>query len=284
MDGYEYDTSHQVFVIAKIGHRYRGLAAANYVTRRDLSGTFGEIALESCLRLLRIFQDLENRALLHHELESAKHLSDEDYSGGKWSEAPDDDDDEECDYPSDDDSTFIASDGPQPSKFPFITTCMVVGISAALDRGKVSSRVILNSWNLHIMRAEDDDANTILDITNLAAVNHCFLRMRPLPKTPVRFMMAPMTATDYLILYYRRQGDSVNNRWSSRYAVLVEDFASRPLIDTATLESTWPGWSIKRPWAHWKERVDPESLILDLGQCLPITTAEHHNLRLETGQ
>ncbi|KAF2801860.1 uncharacterized protein BDZ99DRAFT_552576 [Mytilinidion resinicola] len=156
---YEHDVRHQVFVISKTGDRYHGLAAANYETHLGFSSSSGATALECCLRLLDIFQSPDNRTLLQHELYDASLLSEEDYNEGEWSKWHGYRRNE--DWLDDEDRP---DEGPSLSKFSFITTCMVLGISAALNRGRVSSRLILTPWNLHIERADNDGCNTIVDI------------------------------------------------------------------------------------------------------------------------
>jgi len=84
---------HQFFVIAKIGSRYRGLAARNH---QYLEG--GD-ARTLCLPFLEIFQSSENRLALEHELRWAKTIS-----GSDWQ-----------------------TKGEYAAPSPFILTCLSIG-------------------------------------------------------------------------------------------------------------------------------------------------------------
>jgi hypothetical protein len=88
---------HQLFVIAKIGHRYRGLATIHH------QWLYSSRALQVTPRLRRIFQAPENRLALEQELRWAKRLSEHNWT-------------------SDHDTA-------KPQPFPFITTCMILGAS-----------------------------------------------------------------------------------------------------------------------------------------------------------
>lgn len=56
---------HQLFIIAKFGSRYRGLATVHH------QWLYGASALRTCNHLLTILSDKTNRDALHHELRVA---------------------------------------------------------------------------------------------------------------------------------------------------------------------------------------------------------------------
>jgi hypothetical protein len=68
---------HQLFVIAKIANRYRGLAVFHH------QWLYGDIALERCLRILTIFSAPANRLPIQQELTAARRL-DEELSAGSY--------------------------------------------------------------------------------------------------------------------------------------------------------------------------------------------------------
>ncbi|KAF7899023.1 uncharacterized protein EAF01_008236 [Botrytis porri] len=65
---------HQLFVIAKINGRYRGLAAIHHQC------LWGASALQVCLNILKILQSPANRIALSHELRHATRLKEEDWA------------------------------------------------------------------------------------------------------------------------------------------------------------------------------------------------------------
>lgn len=86
---------HQLFIIAKFGSRYRGLAALHH------QWLYGVSALRICNNLLTILSDKTNRDALHHELR----LADDFFKTEPLPETP-------------------------PSPFPFFSSCLIAGTSS----------------------------------------------------------------------------------------------------------------------------------------------------------
>ena len=137
---------HQLFVIAKIANRYRGLAVFHH------QWLYGDIALERCLRILTIFSAPANRLPIQQELTAARRLDEEFWTKPRsW---------EDFEVP-----------------FPFITTCLLLG--ASFDVNEVyNSRVTLEPFNMAFNGGDNGDGITIIDITNLTHVRYCFVFWR----------------------------------------------------------------------------------------------------------
>lgn len=97
---------HQLFIIAKIDGRYRGLATVHH------QNPYGAKAVEACHRLLKILEAPENRLAILHEVRWANTLS--------------------ADYWKTEDEEYIP--------FPFIHTCL--STAASYNEAELSYRMV----------------------------------------------------------------------------------------------------------------------------------------------
>ena len=122
---------HQLFVIAKIANRYRGLAVFHH------QWLYGARALKQCLALLTIFSAPANRLAILQELAAARR-----HSESFWTKP--------CNY---DDSKV---------PFPFITTCLLLGASFNVKEG-YNADLILEPFNMAFNGSDNNDGITIID-------------------------------------------------------------------------------------------------------------------------
>ena len=101
---------HQLFVIARIGSKYRSLAVVHH------QWLYGHTALRRCRDILDLFTNPINHIALRTELAIAESKSEEFWS---WS-------DEQGE-----------KDGRSYVEFPFITTCLMVGVSFSSRDGYI---------------------------------------------------------------------------------------------------------------------------------------------------
>jgi hypothetical protein len=191
---------HQLFVIAKIGARYRGLAAIHH------QWLYGATALKVCRRLLHIFQSPENRVALEHELRWAKTLGENDWDA---------------------DEPYIP--------FPFILTCLVLGASFNEKEGYYY-KVQRLPFNLPFDEGDNNDGITVLDISDLGNVKYCFVDYQGMESAREVEMMTPVEASEYLWAYY----DEGNEQFQRAFGELVKTFKGRDLVDARALDSAWP--------------------------------------------
>ncbi|CAD6443525.1 a813fa8e-9d2d-4fa6-a942-d5b23cc450cd [Sclerotinia trifoliorum] len=206
---------HQLFIIAKINGRYRGLAAVHH------QWLYGDDALKICLNIRQILQSPANRIALSHELRHATHLSKKDwkryvnYSNTSMDDVP----------------------------FPFILTCLVIG--SALDvKDNYYHAVDDLPFNLPFNGGDNNDGITIFDITELEKVRYCFVNFsdyfyddevdaeQAIPPPP----MTPLTGPQYL-WGYRNKDDPAEQE---KFKDLIESFETVPLVDCRALYSAWP--------------------------------------------
>lgn len=256
-----------LYVIAKINGRYRSLA----VLYRHYDNK-GERAVETCRRLIEIFEEPANRSLLLHEIQIAGKLPPE-----KWEANP-----EYCN---------------ERPAFPFIATCLMLGASVAPKTGK-GYNATHEPFNMPL--AAFDEGCTILDVTDPAAVRYAFAFILPqrteyegIIKTT--FGNTPLTAWEYMEFYsepfvdrvYRGGGNDA--AVAKTHADLMEVFKGQAVVDTTiipsslidedTLESTWPHLSDQQ---SWKRRADlglPKTVPRPSpvrGPALPSLPTAHH--------
>ena len=145
---------HQLFVIARIGARYRRLAAIHY------QYLYGSRARKVCLRLLHIFQSPESRIVLKCELQYAKTL---DENGWDLMEKM---------IPS-----ILTHTCPSPyMPFPFVPTTLALGASFD-ERDWNYHKVDRLPFNLAFDGGDNNDGIKVLDITDLANVKYCFAHL-----------------------------------------------------------------------------------------------------------
>lgn len=200
---------HQFFVIAKIGCRYRTLAVVHH---QWLSW---EGHLETCLRLILIFQAESSRVLLRQELRAAESKKDD----------------------------FWASHDFQP--FPVIAICLLVGSSFDGRKGH-QYHVNLLAFNTTLDQVDIDSGITIIDISDLNQIkySHCLLKdwekgIRPLSAARAY----ACTCLKLLLDAHPMDPEEGYRRWRLRQVVLkmLRVFANRlgsyELIEADSLRS-----------------------------------------------
>ncbi|KAH9884768.1 hypothetical protein F4778DRAFT_762544 [Xylariomycetidae sp. FL2044] len=221
---------HQLFVIARIGNRYRSLAA---IHRQWL---YNKGAYAVCTRLSEIFQETANHPLLHHEMTLAAALTEADWNAEA---SP---------------SSFATP------KFPFIASCLLLGTSFDPDKG-VATQAHLLPFNTPYDGGDNNDGVTILDITNPAKVRHAFVfpgtAFEHISRLP-ELCNIPLTGDEYCELYSEenseeisedgRATNSVEQTLVRLQALASPETAAELLIDEDTLRSAWPRSSDQRPW------------------------------------
>lgn len=227
---------HVLYVIAKVNGRYRSLA----VLYRHYDNK-GKWAVDVCRRLIEIFEEPRNRALLLHELQVAGSLPPE-----KWEAAPE--------YRNE-----------RPA-FPFVATCLLLGASVTPETGH-GYNATHEPFNMPLVAA--DEGCTILDVTDPAAVRYAFVFVMPQKWPPeglirTTFGNTPLSAWEYAAFYgdlfyeedYRiAEDDAVIARTHSRFTEIVRGqdaidstVIASQLIDEEALESAWPHPGDQQPW------------------------------------
>ena len=206
---------HQLFIIAKIAGRYRGLAALHK------QFGFGLRAVARCCRLLEIFQAPENQIPIQQELLGAT-TRDEAFWNQEF-------DDSQSNYAQ------------RVAPFPFISAALLLGGSFDPDRGLVA-RVHSISFNMPFDYGGNDDGITIIDITEQAHPRYCFVFFNEIYQNsysensdesdPGAELCTPLSASSYLKVYGEQPTE------------LLEKINEWRLIDVGALEDAWPhgGW------------------------------------------
>ena len=159
---------HQLFVIAKVRNRYRGLAAVHN------QWLYGGGALQRCYRLLNILQAKENRVPIAQELRGAREQPDAFWSG---------------------------NDNFQP--FPFVATCLTVGSSFDPDVG-YQARVHPLAFNTSLDEVDNNDGVTVVDISDADHLGYCFAfleRRQPLKASAYLSQYVKAEDTETLLQY-----------------------------------------------------------------------------------
>lgn len=147
----EMPEQHKIFVIAKVGAYYRCLASLTH------DGGQGQIAIENCIGVLRIFSDVANKVALQQELATARDF----FRGNNDSLSA---------------STVIPGQYcPPPSNF--INTCLVLGASLNPDERNVYRHVWAGHFAIDDNSASAEDF-TVFDITDLNQVKYCFCNFK----------------------------------------------------------------------------------------------------------
>ncbi|KAK4152688.1 hypothetical protein C8A00DRAFT_34604 [Chaetomidium leptoderma] len=230
---------HKLFVIARVGKHYRCLAVVSH----QYPSLQYRLALGACLRLIAIFSDQANRRPLEMELRlAADFYRDEE-------EPP-----EEMLI----DTFERILNRARPVRFPFITTCLVVGASTAgldsdLDRWRVSlSAVFSEPADTGFDKGDNSSGITILDITDLDNVRYCFAAWQRIRGRP----WGSNSDTEFSEESGRETPPPLNTPWSasSEYgrnyvtgnsrSEVTDKFAGTPLIRASALADVWP-------WGKW---------------------------------
>ena len=198
---------HQLFVIAKIGARYRNLAAVHH------QWLYGATALKRCHRLVQIFHAAENRIPIKQELVSALYRDEEawkdDSNGRRMALIP----------------------------FPMITTCLILGASFDPTDGYFHG-VHIEPFGMEYDEGDNNNGITIIDISDLFNVRYCFvdiLQWGMESNTPVP-RMTPLSASTYLWSYYNRK----DKRDQEMFGKVIDKLEKWDLVDAAALRDTWP--------------------------------------------
>lgn len=202
---------HQLFIIARILGRYRGLAALHH------QWSYGSGAVARCSRLLEVFQAPENRIPIQQELLGAR-SRDEAFWNQKF------------DYAQDDYARRVAP-------FPFISTALILGGSFDPDKGK-HSRVHPLDFNTPFDEGDNNDGVTIIDITEQAHPRYCFVFFNDIERdyeddNDWAKLRTPLSASSYLEVYRESPTE------------LLQKMNTWPLVDVGALDNAWPGggWS-----------------------------------------
>ena len=206
---------HQLFIIAKILGRYRGLAALHK------QFGWGYQAVARCSRLLEVFQAPENRIPIQQELLRAR-THDEAF----WNQK------------SDDSQSNYAQ---RVAPFPFISTALILGASFDTDRGQ-HNRVHPLEFNTPFDAVDNNDGVTIIDVTEQVHPRYCFVFFNSIEQAysddsdsgksnesdSGPHLHTPLSASSYLKVYRERPTDLLRkmNQW--------------PLIDVGALHDAWP--------------------------------------------
>jgi hypothetical protein len=125
---------HQLFVIAKVGNRYRRLSALHHQYLYRAS------ALKRCLEILDIFSAPANPLPIQQELTAARRY-DEEFWTKPWS----------------------YKDPEVP--FPFITTCLLLGASLNVKEG-YNATLTLEPFNMSFDGGDNNGGITVIDINS----------------------------------------------------------------------------------------------------------------------
>jgi hypothetical protein len=203
---------HQLFVIAKIGHRYRPLAAVHN------QWLYREGPLHRCRHLLQVFPAQVNRVPIAQELRAAREKGDD---------------------------IWTSKDIFQP--YPFIATCLTVGSSFDPDEG-YQRRVHPMPFNTSPKQTQNDDGITVIDISDLDRLRYCFAFPK---RQEVGYdsgtdsfeyidRRGPLKASKYLSRYVSsRERKKLDDHTRLRYDELVKQVEFYELIDALALEETW---------------------------------------------
>lgn len=213
---------HQLFIIAKILGRYRGLAALHK------QNGWGYQAVARCSRLLEVFQAPENRIPIQQELLRAR-THDEAFWNQKSEGSQ---------------SNYAQRVAP----FPFISTALILGASFDPDRGQYN-RVHPLEFNTPFDGIDNNDGVTIIDVTEQARPRYCFVFFNSIEREysddsdsgnssesdSGPNLYTPLSASSYLKVYRERPTELLRkmNEW--------------PLIDVGALRDAWPHGNWRKP-------------------------------------
>ncbi|KAF7942651.1 uncharacterized protein EAE97_006105 [Botrytis byssoidea] len=219
---------HQVYVISKIGSRYRTLATVHH------QYVFGPDAIELLSNAVHLFQSPENRIGFEHEKRWATRLRESDWCIRK-----------------------------ETNPFPFTLTCLFMGYSFKEEDGYSTSSCHPQTFNQEFDKADNNERITVLDITDIDKIRYCFVNIHCKSNRRAWEIvndfgvpsMVPLSATEYLKSYGHEQ-EQFKEAWKE----WIHHLSKLDLIDTGALNSVWPRNT-------WKLRVGAEIVPLsDSGQ------------------
>lgn len=227
----------QVFVVAKVGRRYRGLCSVH----SDWHGITG--AIGGCLEMLNIFEATENRIPIQQELLKAQSKSETFWSTGSIVNAG------------------TSSDIP----FPYISMCLLIRVFlncwAQSHRG-VSLWMPVKS---EFEKSHEDETHTIIDISDLTCVRYGFVnhhdhheieafRFHCEPRIASIPLMKPISAETFLSPYLQRTKQS----GLEEYYTWLEGFVGRRIVDLNSPRQIWPS-------EKWHDELDNTDIKTDSG-------------------
>jgi hypothetical protein len=203
---------HQLFVIAKIANRYRGLAVFHH------QWLYGARALKQCLALLTIFSAPANRLAILQELAAARRHGESFWTKPRH-----------------------YYDGEVP--FPFISTCLLLGASFDVKDGYYAD-LTLKPFNMAFNGGDNNDGITIIDITNLSHVRYCFVvwagceapYFDKVEGPQNVHQMRPLSGPTYLSGYYNAK----QRERRAELRSLMQQYDHWDLIEVDALASAWP--------------------------------------------
>ncbi|KAF7940390.1 uncharacterized protein EAE98_000517 [Botrytis deweyae] len=222
---------HQVYVISKIGSRYRTLATVHH------QYLFGPDAVELLSNVLHLFQSPENRIGLEHEKRWATRLRESDWCIRK-----------------------------ETNPFPFTMTCLFMGYSFKEEDGYSTSSCYPQSFNTEFDNADNNEGITVLDITDIDKIRYCFVNIHcgSDPRGWGIIMncgvpsMIPLSATEYIEAYSHEP-----KKFEEAWKKWIHHLSKLDLIDSHTLNSVWPRNT-------WKIRVGAKIVRLSVSGQEPI--------------
>lgn len=269
-----------VFIVAKVGDRYRCFCS--------IQQYFIHVTLaERCLRLIKIFEEPENRIPIQQELLLA-HDKPEEF----WTSEP------QCPACC-------------PFPFPYLATCLILGVSFDAPDGFVDHTKLF-STDQEFDKLQSSDAVTIIDISEPHNVRYCFVRYNPY-SLPVP-TMTPLSAATFLFDSY--DGDGEESEEDSDYGeesgedsesegdvefdaysheevdyndipqtrshgspvewarMIAKGFEGRQLMSTDSLNSTWPR-------KNWKGLVEASIVSTDQALRSPSQVTSLRTLALD---
>lgn len=212
------DPSHILFVIAKVHNRYACLCGIQVNNKSEPQ----DCAIRRCLRVLKIFNAVENRTPISEELAYSK------AQAGRYQ------------------NEQILHDHHHIYMYPYITTCLALGVSFNPDIAYHSgySSGVLKPGTLFKENDPDISGFTAIDITDKKTLRYCFLRFAEDPDTGSVFL-TPLSADRYMKAYQDqpRESDDV-------LETLCAEFYGLQLITSSDLRRIWPHM-------NWKETIQP---------------------------
>ena len=223
---------HQILVIAKVGHRYRVLAAVHH---RWCYGTIENI--NNCWRFLKMMENPENQRLARHEITAAAR-----HDANWWTKL-----EEMVDadwWTKEKRMVEETHDITEQMPFPFLMTCLVL---AAGFEPRVHptisciSRVAPTDMGTSSSESENRDGFTIIDITALDKPTYCFTQWDENlhGATGRGGCDTPITGEEYL-------------RYPDSRRAYCSSLAAWDVVDDGVLGDLWPG-------EGWKDREGTRS-------------------------
>ena len=223
----------RLLVIAKINGQYRSLCAAEH------QWLHGDLAVSRCLRVLEIFQAVENRIPIQQELLSAQNQPGEFWISPSTKHR----------------SSSSSSSSSIRCLFPFMQTCLVLGTCFNPTKAYydwTESMALNNDVGGNLL----DHVLTFIDISQLDDVRYGFVHFHGSAlKTPTPARMAmSVCASTYLWACYEENVEEERLRFN----LLLSKFRNKKVIDGHSLRNFWPRFL----W--WDENTGKEAEEQDL--------------------